>query len=82
MSSLLMKIEPSVGVSNPPMRFSRVDLPEPEGPTRVTKEPSFIFRFISKRALVKDFPEMNFLETLFRWIIVEIITWAVCNWNV
>ena len=36
-----MKIWPAVTVSSPAIMASKVDLPQPEGPTRATNSPSF-----------------------------------------
>ena len=37
----LMKMSPVVGVSRQPIRFRRVDLPEPEGPMTEMNSPRF-----------------------------------------
>ena len=39
-----MRISPPVTVSSPAMVLSRVDFPQPEGPTRTRKPPSSISR--------------------------------------
>src|SRR3569623_110939 len=40
-------ILPSVGGENPAMAFSKVDLPQPDGPSRQTTSPSLISRLLS-----------------------------------
>src|SRR6266702_4921278 len=40
-------IEPSLGSSRPAIMLSKVDLPQPEGPTRTTNSPSSISRSMS-----------------------------------
>src|SRR5687768_2218869 len=42
-----MRISPVVTSSSPAMRRSRVDLPQPEGPTNTTNSPSLIARSTS-----------------------------------
>jgi len=44
--------QPVVDSSRPATIFSRVDFPQPEGPTIVTNSPSEILRLISRRASV------------------------------
>lgn len=40
-------ILPVVGLSNPPNRFKKVDLPAPDGPNTTTNSPLLIIKFIS-----------------------------------
>ncbi|MNW04423.1 hypothetical protein D3C71_2005110 [compost metagenome] len=44
-----MRISPDVTLSSPAIIRSRVDLPQPEGPTSTTNSPSPIFRSTSCR---------------------------------
>ena len=44
--------EPSVGLSSSPRMFSRVDLPQPDGPMMATNSPAFTSRFTSRSAHV------------------------------
>jgi hypothetical protein len=41
---------PEVGESSPPATFSKVDLPEPEGPMTATSSPAETLRFTSSSA--------------------------------
>src|SRR5207248_6771576 len=43
---------PAVGVSSPPMRFSRVVLPEPDGPMSATKSPRGMSRSMPCRTSI------------------------------
>ena len=43
---------PEVGTSNPPIMFSRVDLPLPEVPTMATNSPCSMERVTPSRAFV------------------------------
>ena len=45
MRSPATSIDPSVGVSRPPIRFSSVVLPEPEGPMSARNSPAATSRF-------------------------------------
>ena len=47
---------PEVGRSTPPMRCSRVDLPEPEEPTMATNSPSSTLKDTSSKARVTASP--------------------------
>ena len=42
-----MRISPPVMLSSPAIEFSRVDLPQPDGPTRTRKPPSSISMLMS-----------------------------------
>ena len=44
-----MRIRPSVTGSRPAMAFIRVDLPHPEGPTRIRNSPDSMARLTSLR---------------------------------
>ncbi len=52
----LISISPPVGVSSPPIRLSRVDLPEPDGPISATKSPSGISRSMPCRTWTSSGP--------------------------
>ncbi|RMS47426.1 hypothetical protein ALP71_01254 [Pseudomonas coronafaciens pv. garcae] len=41
-SSPSMRIAPPLMLSSPAMQFISVDLPQPDGPTRIRNSPSFI----------------------------------------
>src|SRR4029077_8554941 len=58
----LFSISPSVGRSSPPIRFSSVDLPEPEGPTIDTISPRATSRSRRWSAVTLRLPS-NCLET-------------------
>ena len=47
---------PLVVLSKPPMIFSRVLFPQPEGPIIAKKSPSNIFKLIPRKAFVIIFP--------------------------
>ncbi len=47
MSSPSTRISPPVMFSSPAMQFIRVDLPQPEGPTRMRNSPASIFSAMS-----------------------------------
>ena len=47
---------PLVALSRPPMIFSRVLFPLPEGPIIAENSPSSIFKLISRKAFVIIFP--------------------------
>ena len=51
-----ISIHPEVGVSSPPIRFSRVDFPEPDGPTIDTISPRPIDRSTFSNAVTCRFP--------------------------
>ena len=51
-----MTIWPPVGVSSPPMRLSKVVLPEPEGPIRARKSPSGMSRSTPCRTSIRSLP--------------------------
>lgn len=55
---------PEVGVSNPPIRFSRVVLPEPEGPTMAVNSPSVILIFTLSTACTSDVRSLYVLYKL------------------
>src|SRR5215217_1466649 len=71
-----MRSSPSVMSSSPAIMFKHVDLPEPEGPTRMTNSPSAMSRLTSSTAMVpsvkslvtwsKTMPAMCLLLTLYR----------------
>src|SRR5258708_23015609 len=44
-------IVPPVGMANPEISFSAVDLPQPEGPMRVTNSPFEIVRFTESKTV-------------------------------
>ena len=50
MSLPFIYIEPLLGVSKPAIRESRVDLPQPLGPTMPTNSPSFTWKETSTKA--------------------------------
>src|SRR6266550_1865107 len=56
--------QPVVGSSRPATILSRVDLPQPEGPTIVTNSPSPIWRLMSRRASVGSVSPLNRLPTM------------------
>jgi len=45
-----MRTVPEVGRSNVPMRWRRVDLPEPDGPTTPTSSPCLTVKLTPARA--------------------------------
>ena len=47
----LIQISPSVGATNPPIRFSVVVFPQPEGPSRQKNSPSRISRSSPRSAV-------------------------------
>ncbi len=47
MSSPSTRISPPVMFSSPAMQFISVDLPQPEGPTRIRNSPASIFSAMS-----------------------------------
>src|SRR5207245_7510991 len=49
-------IRPAVGRSIPPMRFSRVVFPQPEGPWTATSSPSATCMSRPRSAITSDFP--------------------------
>ena len=51
--------EPSVGVSRPPIRFSRVVLPDPDGPIRARKSPCGVWRSTPRRTPICSAPRRN-----------------------
>src|SRR5687767_711632 len=57
------RIVPLVGLSSPASRFSRVDLPEPEGPIRAVKEPSLMSRERSVKISIRSESRWNTLWT-------------------
>ena len=44
--TLLKKISPDVGLSRRAIRCNNVDLPDPDGPTKDTKSPLLMLKFI------------------------------------
>lgn len=50
------RIAPSVMLSSPAMQFIRVDLPQPEGPTRIRNSPESIFSRMSLRVSARPLP--------------------------
>src|SRR5690606_3764120 len=64
-----ISISPPVTFSSPAMTRSRVDLPQPEGPTKTTSSPSPMWRSIpcSTSTAPKDF-----------WTLVSLI-WPICG---
>src|SRR4051812_24436665 len=64
-----MRISPELGRSSPPMRFKRVDFPEPEGPTIDTTCPFAISRSMLSSAVALRFPSNTF-ETWWSAIIL------------
>src|SRR6266496_6503622 len=56
---------PELGVSTPPRICSRVDLPEPEGPTMATNSPLFTPKLTLSRALICVSPFPYTFERLF-----------------
>src|SRR3569623_1541190 len=61
-SSPSMVMLPALGVSNPPIMRSRVDLPEPDGPSRHTSSPSPTVRL--KLSTARTLPEKSFVTPL------------------
>ncbi|MCY1512399.1 hypothetical protein D9M68_468580 [compost metagenome] len=55
---------PCVGVVSPAMRFSSVDLPQPECPMSVTNSPLATFRFTSRSATKRPFGVLKACSTL------------------
>ena len=56
-------ISPSSAVSSPATRFSRVDLPHPDGPIRATNSPSLTVRSTPRRARTGAFSASKVLRT-------------------
>ena len=52
-----ISMEPLVGVSSPPSRFSSVDLPQPLGPMTATNSPGSTVRSTSSSAVTAVLPD-------------------------
>ncbi len=50
------RIAPPVTLSRPAMQFSSVDLPQPEGPTRIRNSPESIDRLIDFSVSARPLP--------------------------
>jgi hypothetical protein len=57
-----ISISPVVGWSSPPIRLSKVDLPEPDGPMMETNSPGATWRLMSSSATTRFLPP-NCFET-------------------
>src|SRR5579883_781497 len=79
-------ISPLVGLSKPPMRLRRVDLPEPDGPTIATISDFAISREMLSRAVALRFPSKVFetpVSVIIRSLMVqEQINHDTCHRNV